>query len=134
MADRIRVMENFVDVLFKAERTVLKDTGLQIDESVFVFYDLEFRPDGIAEGAVEGLTGGDFRLVENIENEISAGSEIGIYILENLMDMYIYPQDFQMLFLQCFEAFLIVILQGLALAWFQFLRSKTCFASLIFLL
>ena len=79
----LRIVKNFVNILFKAEFTVFIDPGLQIDDVIVAFQNLKFGADGIAEGAIEGLTGRYFLLIENIENKITAICKIAMDIAEN---------------------------------------------------
>ena len=64
---------------------IFKDPGLQIDDAIILFDDLELSPDGITEGTVKGITGRYFLFIQNVKQKVAAGSQIGIYIPEYLI-------------------------------------------------
>ena len=83
--DGCPVMDGFKNILGEGVDTVLENLGLQMHLNRGGAGDLEPGGDMLVKLQIEGLGGGDFLLVQQVEDEISAGVQPGKNIGEDLL-------------------------------------------------
>ena len=76
------VVDGFKDVLGEGVDAVLEDLGLQMHPVLRRAGDLEPGGDMLVELQVEGLRRGDLRLVQQVEDEMPAGFQVGMDVGE----------------------------------------------------
>ena len=77
-------VDGFPDVFLELQFAVFVYPDFEIDLLFFRSGHLEPNTDSFAEVHLKGLTGGDFIFVEDVEDEIAAGGQIGVDIVEDL--------------------------------------------------
>ena len=83
-ADRFPVVDGLEDILGEAVDAVLEDLRLQMHPVLRRAGDLEPGGNMLVKFQIKRLLRGDLLLVQQVEDEVPAGGEIGVHILKNL--------------------------------------------------